>query len=155
VAELVAVEAKVCTKCGETKPVEEFYKKSGRRGRMAVCKTCWNARNKAWLEAHPGRGAEYKRRWEQRNPGRSRNTHLLRRYGVTAEEVDAREAEQEGRCSICGKARPLVLDHDHEDERPRGLVCQPCNVVLGAAGDDVEVLRRAIAYLEAGGTWEN
>ena len=44
---------KTCTKCGETKPTTEFYKRSDARdGLQAHCKSCKKARSKAWYEAN-------------------------------------------------------------------------------------------------------
>jgi hypothetical protein len=38
---------------------------------------------------------------------------------------------QDGRCAICGKARDLVCDHDHETGLVRGWLCQSCNTAEG------------------------
>ncbi len=43
----------------------------------------------------------------------------------------------------------MSVDHDHATGKNRGLLCTNCNKVLGHAKDDVTILRRAIAYLEA------
>lgn len=42
----------------------------------------------------------------------------------------------------------LVVDHDHETGKVRGLVCHNCNRALGLLHDDVDNFRRAISYLE-------
>jgi hypothetical protein len=60
--------------------------------------------------------------------------------------------EQGGVCILCGGASPdraLAVDHDHASGSIRGLLCSTCNTGLGAFGDDPELLRRAIAYLDA------
>jgi hypothetical protein len=36
-----------------------------------------------------------------------------------------------------------------ETENPRGLLCTRCNVGLGSFNDDVNLLRRALRYLES------
>ena len=41
-----------------------------------------------------------------------------------------------------------VLDHDHDTGKVRGWICSPCNVTLGAFGDNTINLKRAIKYLE-------
>lgn len=74
--------------------------------------------------------------------------------GVTPERVAKLFAEQDGRCAICGtdnpgrKARRFHVDHNHSTGVARGLLCRICNLLLGAARDDLDVLRAAITYLE-------
>jgi hypothetical protein len=78
-------------------------------------------------------------------------------YGLKPGEYEALRAAQEGRCAICrratGKTRRLSVDHDHKLERidlrgsVRGLLCRPCNDMLGHARDDVQVFIRAARYL--------
>lgn len=58
------------------------------------------------------------------------------------------EEEQNGLCAICGRDRPLVVDHDHSTEQVRRLLCRTCNGLLGFAEDDINILQRAIEYLE-------
>ena len=43
---------KTCTKCGETKSLEEYYKhKAGKYGRRVRCKECRNACMKAYEQS--------------------------------------------------------------------------------------------------------
>lgn len=64
--------------------------------------------------------------------------------------VELRRAEQDNLCPVCGKALSgrLSLDHDHKTLQIRGYIHQKCNILLGAAHDDVELLKSAIVYLE-------
>ena len=62
---------------------------------------------------------------------------------------------QDGVCAICGKTpqqniKRLYVDHDHETGDVRGLLCQQCNIGLGAFRDDKAVLHKAIKYLCGG-----
>lgn len=41
-----------------------------------------------------------------------------------------------------------IIDHCHTTGKIRGLLCTNCNNMLGKAKDNVEVLKKAISYLE-------
>lgn len=52
-------------------------------------------------------------------------------------------------CDNCGKKNVrLSLDHCHDTGQFRGWLCHPCNTSIGTLGDDLEGLKRAVAYLE-------
>lgn len=60
-------------------------------------------------------------------------------------------------CDIChrpetqmraGVVRKLNKDHDHITGEWRGLLCSRCNKAIGLFSDNVELLKRAIEYLE-------
>lgn len=46
-----------------------------------------------------------------------------------------------------GATKALAVDHRHSDNLVRGLLCSPCNVLIGRAGDDVMFFIRGIEYL--------
>ena len=76
---------------------------------------------------------------------------LYRKYGLVWGDYTDLLARQGGGCAVCGR-RPqenekLVVDHDHDSGRVRGLLCRPCNVLLGMAHDDTRVLACAAEYL--------
>lgn len=57
--------------------------------------------------------------------------------------------KQNGLCAICEKQKlKLVIDHCHTKMVFRGLLCYNCNMGLGQFFDNVEVLKKAIVYLE-------
>ncbi|WP_234335952.1 endonuclease VII domain-containing protein [Streptomyces sp. NRRL S-920] len=72
-------------------------------------------------------------------------------YGLAPGDYDKLYRLQGGRCAICrratGATRRLSVDHDHASGAVRGLLCRPCNSMLGHARDDIEFFQRAIAYL--------
>ena len=52
-------------------------------------------------------------------------------------------------CESCGKeSDKLVLDHCHKTETFRGWLCSPCNLALGALGDSIEQVEKALTYLK-------
>jgi hypothetical protein len=94
------------------------------------------ARKKAYREAHPEAHALYERR-----------CNLKTKYGLTIEQYERLLHEQKGLCQICKIPGPLVIDHNHDTNKIRGLLCQNCNLLLGHAHDSTETLIAAIAYL--------
>lgn len=138
---------KVCTRCGERKPLTEFYKKAGREGTRrpyyAQCRACHRCSTKAWKEAN----AERKRAGDRRAN--------LARLGLTPDTFDALVAKQGGGCAICSDADPTHVDHDHSCCPPtrgcascvRGILCARCNIGLGYFRDDPEALLAAVEYL--------
>ena len=86
-----------------------------------------------------------------RTTAQNKNAHYKYRYGITLAQYNAMYEQQAGLCAICqcppkpGEA--LHLDHDHSNDKVRGLLCGDCNRALGHFRDDVDVLYRAIHYL--------
>ena len=58
-----------------------------------------------------------------------------------------------GKCELCGKEpeQTLHTDHNHATGKVRGLLCHHCNVGLGMFKEDIEVLRKAVVWLESDG----
>lgn len=76
---------------------------------------------------------------------------LLRNYGLTLPQYKAMREGQNNKCGICqelftAECRPAV-DHDHETDFVRGLLCVRCNTGLGFFRDDPVALRAAIDYI--------
>lgn len=164
---------KRCKRCGETKPLDQFYKnKTGRDGLRPECKPCSSAQKKAWYRqnreaviakviawqrANQDRYNARMREYRKANPEAGRADHLRRKFDLTIEEYEQLLAAQGGRCAICrrepGKIS-LHVDHDHETGEVRGLLCFRCNGGAGQFKEDVELLARAIDYLDSGGLVE-
>lgn len=102
--------------------------------------------------------AGQRQRYAARNPDRVRNNHLMDTFGITLERYNEMHDAQDGKCAICGnpetarrngKVRWLAVDHCHDSSNVRGLLCGSCNPMIGYAKDNIEVLKKAIAYLES------
>ena len=116
----------ICVKCGEDKGLDSFYKREkSTTGYRRSCKGCL------------------------------RKQKVMRVYVVTSEEYD--KLHTLSKCYICGeeegvnvygKVKALAVDHCHSTGKVRGLLCQVCNVGLGAFKDDEYLLLNAIKYLK-------
>lgn len=74
-------------------------------------------------------------------------------YGISIEEYDKIYEEQGGGCKICGRHQDTIkkrlhVDHDHKTGKVRGLLCNQCNVMIGMAFENPNVLTRAIKYID-------
>jgi hypothetical protein len=157
---------KRCKKCGETKPLSDFYRATGMKdGHRSECKRCHQAKQKAWYEANREASIANVKRWQQKNKehlhayrreyrkrrqAEDRDAHLRRTFGFSTIGYEAMLASQGGGCAICGKPPgkiSLHVDHDHESGEIRGLLCVGCNNALGQFRDDAMLLGRGISYL--------
>lgn len=138
---------KVCTKCGVTKSVDDFYRNSRPSG-FPRCKTCTLEYDAARRERPGAREASRRRQLKH---------HLRKQYGMTMDDYESFLIAQQCVCAICGQAetalgrggevKPLAVDHDHKTGAIRGLLCHRCNSVLGNAQDDADRLEAAARYL--------
>ena len=73
------------------------------------------------------------------------------RYGVTANALGDMIKQQDNKCAICGDnfEEKICVDHNHNSGVVRGLLCNGCNVGLGAFRDNADILGKAISYLES------
>jgi len=78
---------------------------------------------------------------------------IRRQYGISMQEFEELLEFQNHECAICNKpieklSRRMNIDHDHNTNEVRGLLCSGCNTGLGHLGDSIEGLKRALQYLE-------
>lgn len=136
------METKTCLKCGEEKPIDQFY------FQRRSCKPCV---------------CEHQRRFRNSRPDYNHARNLQRRYGINADEYQSLLTSQNFSCPICeveisdiveykGK-RPSVVDHNHETGEVRGILCSKCNLVLGHARESTDILYKAIVYLSERGAY--
>lgn len=132
--------SKICIKCKVEKPTQDFRKHSNGNNK---CRDCINA---------------YERQIRLNNyehcKNLSRIRHLKNEYGITLEEFNKMNEEQNGLCAICKKPEnpslcdSLSVDHNHTTGKIRALLCRKCNSLLGLANDNALHLRLAADYLE-------
>ncbi len=92
----------------------------------------------------------YKKQWDINNPSKMREYSLKHAYGLSVADFNNILVAQDYKCAICKtdltKLRPNV-DHCHASGQIRGILCTFCNTLLGNAKDSLEILQKAIEYL--------
>lgn len=74
---------------------------------------------------------------------------LMRRYGLTPEQVRVMLEKQNHVCAICNNPFGLQnIDHCHKTGKVRGVLCVNCNRGLGAFGDNIQNMEKALEYLK-------
>jgi len=140
---------KLCIDCGETKPLDDFPKAGGGRYKVR-CKPCYNI-YQAIQRNRPERQVKIRRSWKEASAKyyttENRRNKTLRAYGLTEQDYNRMYDEQNGLCAICQQDLRLVVDHCHNSNTVRALLCNQCNLGLGAFYDDVDRLQSAIVYL--------
>lgn len=122
---------KPCIKCGIEKGLDKFESKRN------TCKECRNQQ---------ARDSQRARTWKYRT-----------QYGITLKDYDLLYEQQNGLCAICGTDTPggpgerFRVDHNHETNEVRGLLCNNCNRGLGYLKDSPTILSKALAYLLTNG----
>ena len=87
-------------------------------------------------------------------PCRAKQEASIRRkdvYGVSDEWYEKQLEMQGSECMICGgetcRNKPLFIDHNHDTGAVRGLLCGPCNSMIGFAQENPSILNAGIDYL--------
>lgn len=116
-------------------------------------------RNREWYQKNKEYFVEYSKANKEQIDSNFRLSHVKRTYNLDAEEYLQMVLDQNNCCLICkrpeqvknrkGDARPLCVDHCHETNKVRGLLCNRCNAGLGHFQDDLTRLKEAVKYLES------
>lgn len=136
-----------CNVCGNVKVLSNGTVKGKRYWR------CGSKRQDDLDEERREYLRQYARDYNLRTGGASQRKGWLKRaYGMTLEEYEALLRAQEGKCAICGETcgtgQHLSVDHCHDTNAVRGLLCRNCNRGLGLFQDRPDLLGRAHEYLK-------
>jgi len=144
--------SKCCSKCKETREIEEFPE-----GPRNQCRACVNLYAREWKKKNPQRQKETRAREYKKH----RFTIALRTCVFNAkakgyEPCNATKKEIEkaftGSCQICGVPeseckRRLNMDHCHKTGEFRGWLCDSCNRALGHLRDSERIVGSMLSYL--------
>lgn len=148
---------KECSKCKEVKELNKFYKREktldGREGLCKMCRREQRLTNPGFKENELRQNE--KRKWNTARKEKMRWDTIRWKYGIDEVTYRKMEEEQNYKCLICGRGAEdgiqygkLVVDHCHTTNNVRGLLCNRCNVMLGKAADDIQILEAGIKYLK-------
>ncbi len=130
---------KECAKCKELKLLTDFYKnKANKDGLGSYCKLCGNMKSLEWAKNNREAKKKHRRKYL---------------YKLDKDWYENKLVEQDFRCLGCLTHQKdleysLCVDHCHTTDKPRGLLCKPCNFALGNCNDDEDTLRRLAKYAE-------
>ena len=119
---------KTCSICRQSLSEDSFHKRTYKSGKVACqskCKECSTKLRKKYYKPHSA---------------------IRQKLKLTQAEVDAIIAP--GACEVCGSTERLCIDHCHQTEKPRGLLCHKCNTALGLVDDDAQRMIKLSQYLE-------
>lgn len=158
-----------CSKCGSILTSENCM--PSRFNHAGPCHSCHNDRQREIYKNNPEvrqqQSVRHSRRWKSKSAEEKRavaDRNFLYKYGVSIIDFYKKLEEQDNRCSICrveleksvNKESSIraCQDHDHKTKNLRDILCNRCNLMLGYSNDDIEILKKAIAYLQrhAGGS---
>jgi hypothetical protein len=138
----------------------EYERSAKRHGQNARQRARHREKNrlasKAWYDKNRDKALAYSR---ERYRDWARNLHYIRQYGASQSVYDALLYAQDARCAICKSESPgpaggkkterFQLDHCHEKDHIRGLLCAGCNKAIGLFFHDPDILREAARYIES------
>ena len=158
------VRKKVCTTCKIEKEITEFSKdKNEKDGYTYNCKVCRNKRYNEWAKNNKdkireknAKKSESRKAYYQSERGveSSRRAHLKRKYNMTLENYGELLEKQNGVCEICGEPEGcvrntfLAVDHCHNTNKVRGLLCTSCNRAIGLLKENINTLNNMIEYIK-------
>ena len=99
-----------------------------------------NENNANWRKNNPEATSryqkEYRKKYSEIIKIKKRDYVLRKTYGLSTEEYNKIFEKQNGKCAICNKhqselSRPLNVDHCHNTNKIRDLLCDRCNLTVG------------------------
>lgn len=154
-------EGRLCCHCKKIKPFSKYTKdkKCGWKGYRRECKVCTGKRANLYYQKNKEKICKRHRenhRQHRLDPEwklKEKNQRSIYLYGKTLDNYNQTFSQQNGCCAICGRHQSelkkiLGWDHNHKTDKIRELLCDKCNSFIGLADEDIEILKRAINYLE-------
>ena len=125
---------KHCIKCNQVKLLSEFNKQTkAKDGYQTYCRSCQSGTTKQWFIDNPDK-------------------KYLEKYGITLEDKNNMAKAQGDCCAICRtpfeQVVQVCVDHCHDSDQVRGILCHHCNTGLGQFKDSPKLLQQAAYYID-------
>jgi hypothetical protein len=139
-----------CRPCANEDCLKRWHakEKTPEQKALAVARTNqWRLNNPEQAKAlDRSKSKTYRARWPEKARAAwlpCRAAARTRKTGWTPDAVDAAWIQQSGKCEICStslirnaqgpgkKSNTMTCDHDHSTNKPRGLLCNTCNIGFG------------------------
>jgi len=120
------LQVKPCTRCNQIKPLNLKHFPPHNKTKSGFDSWCRSCRNTYRSEINRGKFRD-----------------------VISDEALKEIKQDVTQCVICGSEEALVVDHDHQSGKVRGMLCNHCNRGLGHFRDDHMLLEFAAQYLYA------
>jgi len=132
------MELKHCNGCGKDKHIDDFPRRYERPiGYRSKCKKCVSVNRKKHYEADRKSGKLQESFWKRAN------------INITYKEYVEKYDKLQGKCEICNdKLDVLCVDHNHETNEVRGLLCTKCNLAIEGLKESPEIMNSAIKYIK-------
>ena len=118
---------KTCSVCRQSLSEDKFHKRTYKSGKISLQSKCKSCSSKVRREYY--------------------KPHSSIRYKLKLTQDEVNQLLKPGKCANCGSTEKLCIDHCHETEKPRGLLCHKCNTALGLLDDDVQKILGLSQYL--------
>ena len=143
---------KTCNSCTASKKIQEFYyDKRYTDNRYARCKTCCREKARARYKENPGHFKLIQQKYIKANPRKRTDTIMRSQTGLSLLAYEKLSYQQNHRCAVC-KLKPvkrrLDIDHCHQTNIIRGLLCNKCNQALGLLQDNPTLITNLLRYLK-------
>lgn len=114
---------KICSKCKLNKEIKNFtIKKQNKNGFNDICKSCEKFRK------------------------------IMLIYKIDESFFNAMLNFQGNKCDICKisfeNLKDIHIDHNHDNNKIRGLLCGNCNTGIGLLKENIEIMQKAINYIK-------
>lgn len=140
-------------------------KSIGKRGKRTIlkCINCGEDFSELNTKIKNGKGKfccnecykQYRKKNKKDEKKLNKLYQIKTKYNLSSDDYFNLFERQNNKCAICGIEFKTInegcVDHCHNTNIIRGILCNKCNLLLGMANDNIKILENAIFYLKTFG----